>query len=94
MASLSSAGKRTGDTFDRLPLSNMALAYQTTGGTRSTGLDRVISGDTSVEHAVIGGTDVLLVLHNDGAENFELARAPIDATGTRLAASPKLLTAA
>ncbi len=33
-----------------------------------------------VEHAVIGGTDVLLVLHNDGAENFELARAPIDAT--------------
>ncbi len=33
-----------------------------------------------VEHAVIGGTDVLLILHNDGAENFELAQAPVDAT--------------
>ena len=37
-----------------------------------------------VEHAVIGGSDVLLVLHNDGAENFELARAPIDATSHEL----------
>ena len=34
-----------------------------------------------VEHAVLGGRDVLLVLHNDGAENFELATAPVDATG-------------
>ena len=33
-----------------------------------------------VEHAVIGGEDVLLVMHNDGAENFELATAPVDAT--------------
>jgi oligopeptidase B len=33
-----------------------------------------------VEHAVLGGRDVLLVLHNDGAENFELATAPVDAT--------------
>jgi len=33
-----------------------------------------------VEHAVLGGEDVLLVLHNDGAENFELAVAPIDAS--------------
>jgi oligopeptidase B len=33
-----------------------------------------------VEHAVIGGEDVLLVLHNDGAENFELARTPVDST--------------
>ena len=33
-----------------------------------------------VEHAVIAGTDVLLVLHNDGAENFELARTTVGAT--------------
>jgi oligopeptidase B len=33
-----------------------------------------------VEHAVIGGEDVFLVLHNDGAENFALARTPVDAT--------------
>jgi oligopeptidase B len=33
-----------------------------------------------LEHAVIGGEDVLLVLHNDGAENFEIAQAPVTAT--------------
>ncbi len=33
-----------------------------------------------VEHAVIAGQDRLLVLHNSGAENFELAEAPVDAT--------------
>jgi oligopeptidase B len=33
-----------------------------------------------VEHAVVGGDDVLLVLHNDGAENYALATAPLDAT--------------
>jgi oligopeptidase B len=34
----------------------------------------------SVEHAVIAGRDRLLVLHNDGAENYALASAPVDAT--------------
>ena len=29
---------------------------------------------------MIAGEDRLLVLHNDGAENFELAVAPLDAT--------------
>jgi oligopeptidase B len=33
-----------------------------------------------VEHAVIGGQDRLLILHNDGAENFAIAEAPVDAT--------------
>jgi oligopeptidase B len=38
----------------------------------------------SVEHAVIDGEDLLLVLHNDGAENFELvAVPPADPTGDR-----------
>ncbi|PZE24973.1 S9 family peptidase [Curtobacterium sp. MCBD17_028] len=31
-----------------------------------------------VEHAVVGGSDRLLVLHNDGAENFELVDVPAD----------------
>jgi len=34
----------------------------------------------SLEHAVIGGQDCFLVLHNDHAENFALARTPVDAT--------------
>ena len=33
-----------------------------------------------VEHAVLGGVDCFLVLHNEGAENFTLAKAPTDAT--------------
>jgi oligopeptidase B len=33
----------------------------------------------SVEHAVLDGEDLLLVLHNDGAENFELVAVPPDA---------------
>jgi oligopeptidase B len=34
----------------------------------------------AVEHAVLAGEDCLLVLHNDGAENYALAKAPVDAT--------------
>ncbi len=34
----------------------------------------------SVEHAVLKGEDCLLVLHNDGAENYTLAVAPVDGT--------------
>jgi len=34
----------------------------------------------SVEHALIAGRDRLLVLHNDDAENYALASAPVDAT--------------
>ncbi len=35
----------------------------------------------AVEHARVGGEDVFLVLHNDGAENFELAQAPVERPG-------------
>ena len=35
----------------------------------------------SVEHAVLGDDDVFLVLHNDGALNFELASTPVDDPG-------------
>jgi oligopeptidase B len=31
----------------------------------------------SIEHAVIGGDDRFLILHNDGAENFTLVEAPV-----------------
>lgn len=34
-----------------------------------------------IEHAVIAGRDVLVVVHNDGAVNFAVATAPVDATG-------------
>lgn len=38
----------------------------------------------SVEHAVVGGQDRFLILHNDGAVNFTLAEAPVtDATQQR-----------
>jgi oligopeptidase B len=32
----------------------------------------------SVDHAIIGGEDRFLILHNDGAPNFTLAEAPVD----------------
>ncbi|MGB3355937.1 MAG: S9 family peptidase [Mycobacterium sp.] len=32
----------------------------------------------SVDHAVIGGQDRFLILHNEGAENFTLVEAPVD----------------
>ncbi|MDP9392226.1 MAG: S9 family peptidase [Actinomycetota bacterium] len=35
----------------------------------------------SLEHAVVAGEDRFLVLHNDGAVNFALAEAPVDAGG-------------
>jgi oligopeptidase B len=31
----------------------------------------------SVDHAVVGGQDLFLILHNDGAENFTLVEAPV-----------------
>ncbi len=34
-----------------------------------------------VEHAVVAGTDRFLVLHNDGADNFALAQAPVATPG-------------
>src|SRR5262249_30634905 len=38
----------------------------------------------SVEHAVVGGEDRFLILHNDGAENFMLVEVPVsDPTATR-----------
>jgi oligopeptidase B len=33
----------------------------------------------SLEHGVVGGRDLFLLLHNDGAEDFELGSLPVDA---------------
>lgn len=42
------------------------------------------SVEYSIEHAIVGGEDRFLILHNDGAENFTLVEAPIsDPTNTR-----------
>ncbi|MFB1294740.1 S9 family peptidase [Mycobacterium sp. pW049] len=42
------------------------------------------SVEYSIEHAVVGGEDRFLILHNDGAENFTLVEAPVsDPTATR-----------
>jgi oligopeptidase B len=37
----------------------------------------------SVEHAVVGGQDRFLILHNDGAVNFTLVDAPVSDPGTQ-----------
>jgi oligopeptidase B len=42
----------------------------------------------SLEHAVIGGDDLFLVLHNDGALNFELAAVRVDDPGVRTVVIP------
>ncbi|VEG57875.1 oligopeptidase B [Mycolicibacterium aurum] len=42
------------------------------------------SVEYSVDHAVVGGEDQFLILHNDGAENFTLVEAPVtDPTDVR-----------
>ncbi|MDA2889530.1 S9 family peptidase [Mycolicibacterium sp. BiH015] len=42
------------------------------------------SVEYSIEHAVVGGENRFLILHNDGAENFTLVEAPVsDPTDTR-----------
>ncbi|MEZ0052046.1 oligopeptidase B [Mycobacterium sp. MAA66] len=41
-------------------------------------LPRKDSVEYDVEHAVIGGQDRFLIVHNDGAENFTLVEAPVE----------------
>ncbi|MBK5216768.1 MAG: S9 family peptidase [Propionibacteriales bacterium] len=42
----------------------------------------------SLDHAVIDGTDRFLILHNDGAQNFELISVPVDDPGDRTVVIP------
>ncbi len=65
--------------------SKTTTEYRVLDATDPTGEFRVVAPrrqgvEYTIDHAVIGGEDVLLVLHNDDAENYELAVAPLDAT--------------
>ena len=65
--------------------SKVTSEYRVLEATNPGGEFRVLSPrrqgvEYGVEHAVIGGEDCFLVLHNDGAQNFALSRAPIYAT--------------
>ncbi len=81
-----SVGRTRSDRFLVIGVgSKVTSEYRILDATDPTGEFRVVAPrrqgvEYGVEHAVIGGEDVLLVLHNDGAENFELARTPVGAT--------------
>ena len=47
-------------------------------GTFGIVIPRTDGVEYSLEHAVIAGTDVFLIMHNDGAPNFELISVPVD----------------
>ncbi|HLN77738.1 MAG TPA: S9 family peptidase [Nocardioidaceae bacterium] len=65
--------------------SKTTTEYRVLDASDPTGEFRVVAPrrqgvEYSIEHAVIGGEECFLVLHNDGAENFTLARTAVDAT--------------
>ncbi len=65
--------------------SKTTTEYRVLDASDPTGEFRVVAPrrqgvEYNLEHAVIGGEECFLVLHNDGAENFTLAKAPVDAT--------------
>ena len=51
-------------------------------------LPRTDGVEYSLEHAVIAGTDVFLIMHNDGAPNFELISVPVDDPSKRTIVIP------
>lgn len=51
-------------------------------------LPRHVGVEYSLDHAVIGGEDRFLILHNDGAQNFELISVPVDDPGDRTVVIP------
>ena len=79
-------GRTRSDRFLVLALGSKTTSeYRLLDATDPTGEFRVVAPrrqgvEYSVEHAVIGGEDRLLVLHNDGALDFELCVAPIEAS--------------
>jgi oligopeptidase B len=82
-----SAGRSRSDRFLMIGVgSKTTTEYRVLDAGDPTGEFRVVSPrrhgvEYTLEHAVIAGEDCFLVLHNDGAENFTLARTPVDATG-------------
>lgn len=81
-----SVGRTRSDRFLVIGLGSKTTSeYRVLDAADPTGEFRVLAPrrqgvEYGVEHAVIAGEDCFLVLHNDGAQNFTLARAPIDAT--------------
>jgi oligopeptidase B len=84
-----SVGRTRSDRFLVIGVgSKTTTEYRVVEASDPTGEFRVVAPRRSgveygVEHAVLGGDDCFLVLHNDGAENFALARTPVTATSHR-----------
>ncbi|HSE55731.1 MAG TPA: oligopeptidase B, partial [Nocardioidaceae bacterium] len=81
-----SVGRTRSDRFLVIGVgSKTTTEYRVLDAADPTGEFRVVAPrrqgvEYGVEHAVIAGEECFLVLHNDGAENFTLAKAPVDAT--------------
>ncbi|HET7735142.1 MAG TPA: S9 family peptidase [Nocardioidaceae bacterium] len=81
-----SMGRTRSDKFLVLAAgSKMTSEYRILEADNPTGEFRVVAPrrqgvEYGVEHAVIGGQDRLLILHNDNAVNFELAETAVDST--------------
>jgi oligopeptidase B len=82
-----SVGRTRSDRFLMIGVgSKTTTEYRVLDAADPTGEFRVLTPrrqgvEYTVDHAVIAGEHCFLVLHNDGAENFMLAKAPVDATG-------------
>ncbi len=81
-----SVGRTRSDRFLVIGVgSKTTTEYRVLDAADPTGEFRVVAPrrlgvEYTLEHAVIAGDERFLVLHNDGAENFTLAQAPVDAT--------------
>jgi oligopeptidase B len=81
-----SVGRTRSDRFLVIGVgSKTTTEYRVLDAADPTGEIRVVAPrrlgvEYTLEHAVIAGDERFLVLHNDGAENFTLAQAPVDAT--------------
>ena len=88
-----SVGRTRSDRFIVVGVgSKLTSEYRLLDASDPTGELRVVAPrrhgvEYGVDHAVLAGQDVLLVLHNENAENFELARAPMDSVGREDAVS-------
>jgi oligopeptidase B len=81
-----SVGRTRSDRFLVIGVgSKTTTEYRVLDAADPTGEFRVVTPrrqglEYGVEHAVIGGEDCFLVVHNDQSENFAVAKAPIDVT--------------
>ena len=82
-----SVGRSRDDRFLMIGVgSKTTTEYRVLDAADPTGDFRVVAPrrqgvEYTVEHAVIGGDECFLILHNDGAENFTVAKAPVETTG-------------